>query len=311
MALYLIRCARAERRAHWKGPDELRPLTDAGRAQAAGLVEWLGNVAVSHVASSPFARCVETVRPLAEAHELEVEQLDSLAPTQDVEPILAWLRVIPDSSVLCSHGAVIARVMEILTRQGAEASTAQRTGAREPPGCSSGRATRCCVPPPPPDQPVRLAQLEERPRQVDVGEIGLLRDLEGVPRAVGRIEHVEQPISSSARVAASRNAARPSRNALRRIRGAPSRAARTSVPGLTTASLGSMGAVRGPSPLPRRAEGSARSLFDADDDRSWPLGDCDAGSRRAGRRCGVSAGRRRRGWTGRGEPGRARSRTAP
>ena len=53
-------------------------------------------------------------------HDLEVEQLDSLAPTKDVEPILAWLRVIPDSSVLCSHGAVIARVMEILTRQGAE-----------------------------------------------------------------------------------------------------------------------------------------------------------------------------------------------
>ena len=120
MALYLIRCARAERRSHWEGPDELRPLTDAGRAQAAALVEWLGNVAVSHVASSPFARCVETVRPLAEAHDLEVEQLDSLAPTKDVEPILAWLRVIPDSSVLCSHGAVIARVMEILTRQGAE-----------------------------------------------------------------------------------------------------------------------------------------------------------------------------------------------
>jgi phosphohistidine phosphatase SixA len=120
MALYLIRCARAERRSRWEGPDDLRPLTEAGRAQAAALAEWFGNVAVSHVASSPFTRCVETVQPLADAHDLEVEQLDSLAPTKDVEPILAWLRVIPDNSVLCSHGAVIARVMEILTRQGAE-----------------------------------------------------------------------------------------------------------------------------------------------------------------------------------------------
>ena len=120
MALYLIRCARAERRSRWEGPDKLRPLTAAGRAQAAALSEWLGQVDVSHVAASPFTRCVETVLPLAEIHDLEVEQLDSLAPTKDVEPILAWLRVIPDSSVLCSHGAVIARVMEILTRQGAE-----------------------------------------------------------------------------------------------------------------------------------------------------------------------------------------------
>ena len=120
MALYLVRCARAERRSRWEGPDKLRPLTAAGRAQAGALAEWLGQVSVSHVASSPFTRCVETVLPLAEIHDLEVEQLDSLAPTKDVEPILAWLRVIPDSSVLCSHGAVIARVMEILTRQGAE-----------------------------------------------------------------------------------------------------------------------------------------------------------------------------------------------
>jgi 8-oxo-dGTP diphosphatase len=120
MALYLVRCARAERRSRWEGSDKLRPLTAAGRAQAAALAEWLGQVTVSHVASSPFTRCVETVLPLAVVHDLEVEQLDSLAPTKDVEPILAWLRVIPDSSVLCSHGAVIARVMEILTRQGAE-----------------------------------------------------------------------------------------------------------------------------------------------------------------------------------------------
>jgi phosphohistidine phosphatase SixA len=120
MALYLIRCARAERRTRWDGADEQRPLTATGRAQAAALVDWLGKVAVSHVASSPLTRCVETVRPLAEVHDLEVEQLECLAPTNDVEPILAWLRVIPDSSVLCTHGAVIARVMEILTRQGAE-----------------------------------------------------------------------------------------------------------------------------------------------------------------------------------------------
>lgn len=120
MALYLVRCATAERRSRWEGSDALRPLTAEGRAQAVALAEWLGQVTVSHVESSPFTRCVETVLPLAQVHDLEVEQLDRLAPTKDVEPILDWLRVTPDGSVLCSHGAVITRVMEILTRQGAE-----------------------------------------------------------------------------------------------------------------------------------------------------------------------------------------------
>jgi hypothetical protein len=34
--------------------------------------------------------------------------------------LVDWIRVLPANSVLCSHGSVIARVMEILTRQGAE-----------------------------------------------------------------------------------------------------------------------------------------------------------------------------------------------
>jgi phosphohistidine phosphatase SixA len=120
LALYLIRCARAERPARWDGSDELRPLVAAGRAQAATLAAWLSQVPVSHVASSRFTRCVETVAPTAQRHDLDVEESNLLAPTKDVEAIVAWIRVMPDHSELCSHGAVIARVMEILTRQGAE-----------------------------------------------------------------------------------------------------------------------------------------------------------------------------------------------
>jgi 8-oxo-dGTP diphosphatase len=141
MALYLIRCARAERRDRWGGADELRPLTATGRAQAEALAGWLGQEPISHIGSSPYARCMETVAPLAERRELEIEQFESLAPTKDVTLVLDWIRVLPDHSVLCSHGAVIARILEVLTRQGAELDgpadwrkgttwVLERTGAR-------------------------------------------------------------------------------------------------------------------------------------------------------------------------------------
>jgi hypothetical protein len=57
---------------------------------------------------------------LAERAHVEVEMVESLAPGTDVVRALDWIRVLPGDSVLCSHGAVIARIMEILTRQGAE-----------------------------------------------------------------------------------------------------------------------------------------------------------------------------------------------
>jgi 8-oxo-dGTP diphosphatase len=120
MALYLIRCATAVPRRRWYGPDHDRTLSAAGRAQADALVDWLGATPIAHILSSPYVRCVETVTPLARRRDLEVEQLSSLAPSHDVQLILAWIRALPDHSVLCSHGAVITRVMEILTRQGAE-----------------------------------------------------------------------------------------------------------------------------------------------------------------------------------------------
>ena len=120
MALYLIRCATAVPRGRWHGPDEDRALSAVGRAQADALVDWLGGTPIAHILSSPYLRCVETVSPLARRRDLEVEQLSSLAPSHDVQLILAWIRDLPDDSVLCTHGAVIARVMEILTRQGAE-----------------------------------------------------------------------------------------------------------------------------------------------------------------------------------------------
>ena len=94
-------------------------MTSTGRAQAAALAEWLGQIPTSHVLSSPFTHCVATVVPLAERTDVGVERVESLALGTDVGPV-DWIRILPANSVLCSHGSVIARVIEILTRQGAE-----------------------------------------------------------------------------------------------------------------------------------------------------------------------------------------------
>ena len=61
MALLLVRHAKAGNRFDWDGEDVDRPLSTAGRRQAAGLVDELAPYSVKRVLSSPFRRCVETV----------------------------------------------------------------------------------------------------------------------------------------------------------------------------------------------------------------------------------------------------------
>ena len=112
-----MRHAKAGDRSRWTGDDKSRPLTEKGRAQAAGLV---GAIEMTPVAlySSPYVRCIETLEPLAAAHGLEVIVDDRLAEGVDLEPSLAFLDEIPDRSVVCSHGDVIPMLIDALLRRG-------------------------------------------------------------------------------------------------------------------------------------------------------------------------------------------------
>lgn len=58
--------------------DDDRPLTDAGRRAAEELAFELGEWHVGTIYSSPYARAVETVEPLARLRRLEVQLLDDL-----------------------------------------------------------------------------------------------------------------------------------------------------------------------------------------------------------------------------------------
>jgi 2,3-bisphosphoglycerate-dependent phosphoglycerate mutase len=71
--------------------DDDRPLSDAGRVAAGQLAEELDSWEVSAVYSSPYARSLETVTPLAERRGLEVQVLADLRERRhSVEPHDGW-----------------------------------------------------------------------------------------------------------------------------------------------------------------------------------------------------------------------------
>jgi 8-oxo-dGTP diphosphatase len=74
----MVRHTDAGSRASFDGPDDERPLTTRGWAQATALAELLAGRDIAAIVSSPSRRCVETVMPLAERVGLEIECEDAL-----------------------------------------------------------------------------------------------------------------------------------------------------------------------------------------------------------------------------------------
>jgi 8-oxo-dGTP diphosphatase len=113
---YLVRHAKAGSRERWTSPDRDRPLSAAGRLQAAALARLLAPETRA-VMSSPYLRCVETVAPLAEAAGLGIEEEDRLAEGADPEWAMEQLASVP-ASVLCTHGDVMASIVTTLAAAG-------------------------------------------------------------------------------------------------------------------------------------------------------------------------------------------------
>ena len=123
MPLYLVRHAKAGSRHEFDGDDRDRPLTNAGRKQAAALATRLAAVSPTLLVSSPYLRCVETLEPLAVAIDGEVRIDDALGEfeTDGAKPdvaLMALLHSLPDRSVLCSHGDVIPAIVDTLGANG-------------------------------------------------------------------------------------------------------------------------------------------------------------------------------------------------
>ena len=115
-SLYLVRHGKAGDREGWTEDDRLRPLSRKGRQQAEGLVELFDGRNIDRVISSPYDRCVQTVRPLAIARHLPVEETELLAEGTPLAEAMAFLRDLGGAVVLSSHGDVIPAVVLHLAR---------------------------------------------------------------------------------------------------------------------------------------------------------------------------------------------------
>jgi phosphohistidine phosphatase len=91
----------------WKGPDDLRPLTEKGRLQSErlGLLLAFSGFRPGVILSSPMTRAVETARLVAAPFEMPVEVVDELAGPLDLASLEALLRAAgdPERPILVGH----------------------------------------------------------------------------------------------------------------------------------------------------------------------------------------------------------------
>ncbi len=121
VTLYLIRHGHAGNKHNWSGPDELRPLSTKGRAQAERIADQFGHDGITRVISSPALRCRQTVEPLAEQLNLKVEDDDALAegtPARRALELLLGVVAEGGDAALCSHGDVIPALVQALEADG-------------------------------------------------------------------------------------------------------------------------------------------------------------------------------------------------
>ena len=103
----LLRNASAGDRLSSPHIDRFRELDDAGRADARQLVWMLAGRPLERVVTSPLARCVQTVVPIAESRRLVVERRNELLPDASVESTMELFSELPDASLVCTHREVI------------------------------------------------------------------------------------------------------------------------------------------------------------------------------------------------------------
>jgi phosphohistidine phosphatase SixA len=122
VAVFLIRHAHAVGRGSWEEDDELRPLSKRGVRQARGLVKLLGDEPIRRILSSPAVRCVDTVRPLADALGLTADHEPRLregAPAGEALELVQFVARRKGDSVLCCHGDLVPELLWSLSAAGA------------------------------------------------------------------------------------------------------------------------------------------------------------------------------------------------
>lgn len=109
--MLLLRHASAGARLSSPEIDSWRRLDEAGRVVARQLVWALSDREITRIVSSPLARCVESVVPLAESRRLVVEQRWELSPEVELDDLLTLLVDLPDTALVCTHREVFQKLL--------------------------------------------------------------------------------------------------------------------------------------------------------------------------------------------------------
>ncbi|HEY1134120.1 MAG TPA: NUDIX hydrolase [Nocardioides sp.] len=116
-ALVVLRHGVARSRARWAADDRLRPLLVAGHDQGRRWVPLLAAYGIDSVVTSPSTRCVQTVQPFLDAHDLAPRLKPALseegAEPEKVRRLVARLLDEP-RTVLCTHRPVLPLVWAAL-----------------------------------------------------------------------------------------------------------------------------------------------------------------------------------------------------
>lgn len=129
-AFVLVRHVRAVSRRDWEGDDWLRPLDARGEKQAKRLVDRLADRDLERIVSSPYVRCVESVRPLAAARGLGVEERSEIAEGASLAEAFVLLDELEGgSALLCTHGDVAYELLGKEMKKG-EFRIVERSGDR-------------------------------------------------------------------------------------------------------------------------------------------------------------------------------------
>jgi 8-oxo-dGTP diphosphatase len=107
LSLFVLRHAWAGHRDGWHGPDHKRPLDERGEVQASQMPHVFDGFAVTRLLSSPYVRCVQTVRPLADARGIVIEESEELAEGASEDEWLPLLeRLAFEDAIACVHGDI-------------------------------------------------------------------------------------------------------------------------------------------------------------------------------------------------------------
>lgn len=120
--LMVVRHSRAVKRSAWKGgkgSEETRPLTPVGGKMAKEMIPLLSSYGITRIVTSPWERCVATMRPYANAMKINMETFDELTesahekkPRPVYRLIDKLLRVNEAPVALCAHRPTLPTIVE-------------------------------------------------------------------------------------------------------------------------------------------------------------------------------------------------------